>query len=128
LHKSAIDIALLLQNIAEENKAYKLKTSTLFLNIKGAFDHVSKNRLIQILANLKLPINLIRWILSFIEDRKLRLSFDNNIEEFSLINTGIPQGSPISPILFLIYIRDLFNSKFIIYLSYADDISLNCYF
>jgi hypothetical protein len=124
LHKSAIDTALLLQNEAEVNKAYKLKTTTLFLDVKGAFDHVSKNRLIQILANLKLPISLISWVLSFFEDRKLRFSFDNNIEEFSPISTGIPQGSPISPILFLIYLRDLFKSNSITYLSYADNISL----
>ena len=54
----------------------------------------------------------------------LRLAFDNSIELFHLINTGIPQGSPISPILFLIYIRDLFKSRAITYLSYLDDISL----
>ena len=44
LHKSAIDAALLLKNEVETNKANKLKTSTLFLDVKGAFDHVSKNR------------------------------------------------------------------------------------
>ena len=62
--------------------------------------------------------------MSFFKDHKLRLSFDNNIKEFSPINTGIPQGSPISPILFLIYLRDIFKSNTITYLSYADDISL----
>ena len=46
LHKSAIDTALLLQNEVETNKSYKLKTTTLFLDVKGAFDHVSKNRLL----------------------------------------------------------------------------------
>ena len=124
MHTSAIDAALLLQHEVEKNKANKLKTSTLFLDVKGAFDHVSKNRLIQILANLKLPISLIYWISSFLDDRVLRLAFDNNIEEFSQINTGIPQGSPTSPILFLIYIRDLFKSNSIKCLSYMDDISL----
>ncbi len=124
LHKSAIDAALLLKNQVEVNKANKLKTSTLFLDVKGAFDHVSKNRLIQILVNLKLPISLIYWISSFLEDRILRLAFDSNIEEFRAIETGIPQGSPISPILFLIYIRDLFKSNTVYYLSYIDDITL----
>jgi Reverse transcriptase (RNA-dependent DNA polymerase) len=59
LCKSAIDIILLLQNQIEVNKANKLKISTLFLDVKGAFDYVSKNRLIEILASLKLPISLI---------------------------------------------------------------------
>src|SRR6201746_2840945 len=55
-------------------------------------------------------------------DRILRLVFNGNIESFKPINTGIPQGSPISPILFLIYIRDLFKSNSIKFLSYMDDI------
>ena len=46
LYKSAINTALLLQNKIELNKSYKLKTSTLFLDIKGAFDYVFKNRLL----------------------------------------------------------------------------------
>jgi hypothetical protein len=85
---------------------------------------VSKNRLIRILANIKLPISLILWITSFLEDRFLRLAFDNNTKDFSPINTGILQGSPISPILFLIYTRDLFKLNTIKHLSYIDNISL----
>lgn len=124
LKKSAIDAALLLQNEVEINKANKLKTTTLFLDVKGAFDHVSKNRLIKVLTELRLPLSLISWISSFLEHRLLQLTFDNKSEEFQEISTGIPQGSPISPILFLIYIRDLFKSKNIKPLSYMDDIAL----
>ncbi len=124
LHKSAIDAALLLQNEIQNNKAHKLKTTALFLDVKGAFDHVSKNRLLEILVELKLPLSLIKWISLFMSSRVLRLVFDSKIEQFSPIKTGISQGSPISPILFLIYIRDLFKSKLIKFLSYMDNISL----
>jgi len=124
LYKSAIDAALVLQNEVEVNKANKLKTSVLFLDVKGAFDHVAKNRLLQVLVQLKLPICLVLWVKSFVEDRIIRLSFNNETEAFQPLNTGIPQGSPISPILFLIYIRDLFMSQSIKPLSYMDDISL----
>ena len=81
---------MLLQNLVEANKANKLKTSTLLLDIKGAFDYVSKNRLIAILASLKLPISLISWVSSFLDDRVLRLNFNNQLESFSSIETGIP--------------------------------------
>lgn len=122
--KSAIDTVLLLTSKIEENKRKGLRTSTLLLDIKGAFDHVSKNQLLSIIAKLRLPTSLLSWINSFLQQRVLRLSFDSNIEEFSSINTGIPQGSPISPILFLIYTRGLFDLSGVTCLSYIDDIAI----
>src|ERR1700693_6325193 len=124
LYKSAIDTTLLLQNEVESNKSYKLKTSTFFLDIKGAFNHVSKNRLLQIIISLLLPTSLILWVLLFLDNRVLRLAFNNSIKAFRSILTSIPQESPISPILFLIYIRDLFKSANIKFRSYLDNISL----
>jgi hypothetical protein len=90
LHKSAINTALLLQNEVETNKSYKLKTTTLFLDVKGAFDYVSKNRLLQIMISLLLPTSLILWVSSFLDDRVLRLAFNNSIEAFKSILTSIP--------------------------------------
>lgn len=124
LKKSAIDTALLLTNEVEQNKLLGLKTSTVFLDVKGAFDHVAKNQLLAILRDLKLPLSLIHWTSSFLDNRLIKLSFNQNTESFKPINTGIPQGSPISPILFLIYIRGLFISPGVKYLSYIDDISI----
>jgi hypothetical protein len=47
--KSAIDASLLLLNRIQEQKKLGLITSTIFLDVKGAFDHVSQNRLLAIL-------------------------------------------------------------------------------
>lgn len=124
LKKSAIDAALLLTNEVEVNRQKGLKTSTLFLDVKCAFDHVSRNRLLQILQKQKLPTSLILWVSSFLSKRRIRLAFDGQLESFRDIETGIPQGSPISPILFLIYIRELFKSKAVKIISYIDDIAI----
>ena len=125
LHKSAIDAALLLTTEIQSNKNRNLKTSTLLLDVKGAFDHVAKNQLLAILHKLRLPASLISWVSSFLSDRFLGLSFNGQTEQSTSINTGIPQGSPISPILFLIYIRDLFPTLAVRVLSYIDDITLS---
>jgi ribonuclease HI len=123
--KSAIDAGLLLLNEVQKQRKLGRMTSTVFLDIKGAFDHVAMNQLLTILAKLRLPWSLIAWTRSFLTDRELRLSFDGQTQPFSPIQAGIPQGSPISPILFLIYIRDLFESTINFSLSYMDDLSIS---
>ncbi|KAF7568860.1 hypothetical protein PtrM4_112750 [Pyrenophora tritici-repentis] len=122
--KSAIDAALLLVDQIQHKKQQGQITSTVFVDVKGAFDHVIHNRFLDRLKKLGLPISLICWAKSFLSNRTLRLAFDNKIEEFSKIRAGIPQGSPVSPIFFLIYIRDLFPALQSFQLSYIDDLSL----
>ena len=57
---------------------------------------------------MNLPKILIQWVAEFMTDRQISLMFDGNQQEITEIECGIPQGSSISPILFLIYIRNLF--------------------
>ena len=57
--KSAIDAALLLQDNIQKAKLAKLKTTIGFFDVKGAFDHVARNRLLSILKQLGLPLSLI---------------------------------------------------------------------
>jgi hypothetical protein len=109
----------------QHQKQRGLVTLTIFLDVKGAFDHVAHNQFLETLKKLGLPISLIAWAKSFLSNRTLRLSFDNKTEEFSEIIAGIPQGSPVSPIFFLIYIRDLFPGLDSFKLSYIDDLSLS---
>jgi hypothetical protein len=71
LKKSIINIVLLLTNEVEANKRLKHKTITLFLDIKRAFDHISKNRLLTTLKELRLLFSLISWILLFLNNRIL---------------------------------------------------------
>src|SRR6201996_7658427 len=110
LKKSAIDAALLLTNEIERNKKRNWKTSTVFLDVKGAYDHVAKYRLFKILQQLWIPLCVIAWIAFFLNLRQLGLAFDGERQQATPIVSGVPQGSPVSPILFLIYIRDLFTS------------------
>ena len=77
------------------------------------------------MIKLRLPYAIVSWTKSFLEERAIRLAFDGQVEKEKKIETGVPQGSPISPILFLIYIRDLFYTLEDVYpLSYINAIGL----
>jgi hypothetical protein len=107
--RSAIDAALALTHDIQSARNKGLKSSCLLMDIRGAFDHVSRNQLLGFCQRLGLPISLCDWILSFMSDRYIQLAFDGEKGQRTRIETGIPQGSPVSPILFLIYIRFLFE-------------------
>jgi hypothetical protein len=57
---------------------------------------------------MKLPIQVPNWTESFLTSRSTAITFDNRTGDTHPINTGIPQGSPVSPILFLLCIQPLF--------------------
>lgn len=53
---------------------------------------------------------MVRWIRSYLEGRTARLSFDGEDSEPLSVRAGVPQGSPLSPILFLLYITSLYEA------------------
>ncbi len=105
-------------------KQDKKITSALFIDVKGVFNHISANQLIKICINLDLPKSLYNQIDSFLINRKIQLAFDNKTSIETDIQIGIPQDSSISPILFLIYIRNLFQDLESRGMNYINNISL----
>ena len=81
--------------------------SMLSLDLAGAFDNVSHERLLWILKSKGLPEWLIKIIASFLTGRRTRIAFTGHESEWIQTQTGIPQGSPLSPILFLFFISEL---------------------
>ena len=64
------------------------------------------------------------WVSSFLTNRKIQLAFEGQIQQLVDLEIGVPQGSPILPILFLIYIRNILADR-AYQLSYIDDFSLS---
>ena len=125
---SAIDAVMTVVHDIEIANRKKNVLSCLLLDIKGAFDFVSINQLLNVMKNLKLSRIVIQWVKNFMTKRSVNLIFDENKSKPYYVESGIPQGSPISPILFSIYIRHLFpkvRMKFNAHSpSFIDDVAI----
>jgi hypothetical protein len=84
--------------------------SLLLLDVSGAYNNVSHQRLLHNLKKRRLDTPIVRWICSFFTNRTTTLSFDGSKLAPYTTNTGIPQGSPLSPILYLFYNTDLIEA------------------
>jgi ribonuclease HI len=123
--RSAVDLTTCLTHDIEEALNNKLKATLLTLDIKGAFDAVLPGRLVHRLREQGWPDNLVRWVQSFATDRSVKIRLDGTTGPETLVHCGLPQGSPISPILFMLYIAPILHlgnpkRRF----GYADDIAL----
>jgi len=88
---------------------YKV-ASLLSLDVSGAFDRVSHTRLIHNLRKRRIPESLLNWTQSFLTNRSTELRINDFILPESRVSVGIPQGSPISPVLYLFYNADLLEA------------------
>jgi hypothetical protein len=82
----------------------------LGMDMSGAFDNVSHTRLLDNLRKKGIPNYIVRWVTSFLRERSTSIKVNEGESEVFHTETGIPQGSPISPILFLFFIAELLDA------------------
>ena len=85
------------------------KHRVISLDISKAFDQVWHNGLLARLPMFGLHHTLIKLIGSFLSDRSIAIRVDGFLSNLQSINAGVPQGSVISPVLF-IFINDIVSS------------------
>ena len=103
----------------------KLKASSLFLDIKGGFDNVKPAVLPGMLRERGVSSYIVSWIRTFLTDRSCRLRFQGAPNSFKEVAVGTPQGSLISPLLFVLYIAPLHRGHaYASTISFVDDLAL----
>lgn len=82
----------------------------LFVDFSKAFDTLSHSKLLEILERYGIRGNCLQWFKSYLECRTYRVKiFDSLSNETPANNNGVPQGSKLGPILYLLYANDMLN-------------------
>jgi hypothetical protein len=105
--QSAVDLTTCLLHDVEQALNQGLTVSLLTLDIKGVFDKVLPRRLVYRLHLQGWPENLVCWIASFMTGRSVQIRLDGEVGPIIDILCGLPQGSLISLILFMLYLASL---------------------
>ena len=99
-------------------------TIGFFIDLSKAFDTVDHNILLKKLSFYGIRNNNLNWFRSYLSNRKQYISSQHSDTEMRTIICGVPQGSILGPLLFLLFVNDLTQSTSLDPIMFADDTNL----
>ena len=97
-------------------------THTVFIDFSKAFDTINQEILLKKLFHLGFKQSSINWFQNYLTNRKQKIIANNKFSDLKDIVCGVPQGSILGPLLFLLYVNDLGDClQYTKYKLYADD-------
>jgi hypothetical protein len=93
----------------------------IFLDFSKAFDRVPHDILVEKMVSLGIDLNIVHWIQNFLSQRKQFVTVDDAYSSMCEVKSGVPQGSVVSPVLFLLFVDDLVENLESVARLFADD-------
>ena len=133
-HSCVDQIIRISQAIEDGFQMPEMNRSVLvLLDYSKAFDTVWRERLLLSMADKGVPLQIIRWIFSFLQNRQARVRLHNELSSSKHLRQGVPQGCVLSPLLFLFFIDNLAEHLMsedperaarLIFSLFADDVTI----
>ena len=98
-----------------------LLTGMILIDLQKAFDTIDHEILLQKLKAIKFSESTIKWFKSYLSERIFLVNIENKLSDFGKTSCGVPQGSILGPLLFLIYVNDMPQAVTSTLLLYAND-------
>ena len=97
----------------------------VFCDLSKAFDRVWHKGLLFKLQTYGVIGNLFKWLQNYLENRKQRVMYRQSNSSLKSLHAGVPQGSVLGPLLFLIYVNDVADNMLTFCRLFADDNSIH---
>ena len=98
-----------------------LFTGMILIDLQKAFDTIDHNILLEKLKAIGFCDDTVNWFHSYLTNRAFLVSIENKYSSISKISCGVPQGSILGPLLFLMYVNDMKQATSSDLLLYPDD-------